>query len=125
MKKLSITILFICLILFSNCYKDKFRELHPNIASNGNTCDTVSAISYSNQIVPIINSNCINCHSAGATPPDLSAYAGVQASAQTSLYSSVIWDGSVSQMPKNSSSKLSICDLTKLRKWIEAGSPNN
>ncbi len=119
---------FIFLLAFTglliSCYKDNFGKLHPQLNAASN-CDTILAISYSTQIVPIINNHCISCHGTGGSFPDLSTYAGVQTSSQSTLYGSVIWDGSASQMPKNSSSKLPICDLTKIKKWIAAGSPNN
>ena len=113
------------LFFLNGCYKDKFRALHPAIISTSNICDSTQTVSYANHIVPIINNNCINCHNTGGTFPDLSTYSGVQSSTQTNLYSSVIWDGTVSPMPQNSTARLPVCDLNKIRRWIAAGAPNN
>lgn len=111
-----------------SCYKDNFRKLHPGIAASNAGCDTLSPISYSAQIVPIINDNCINCHNAGGTLPDLSSYSGVQGATMgkvDKLYGSVVWDGTASQMPKGSSVQIPVCDIRKIKKWIDQGTPNN
>lgn len=112
-----------CLLL-NSCYRDNFEKLHPKAPVPGN-CDTAAAISYSAQIVPIINNYCINCHGAGQTSPDLSTYSGVQSAAQTNLYSSVSWDGNSIPMPQGSSSRIPVCNLAEIRLWIAAGAPNN
>lgn len=122
--KQAVFILFATGLFLSSCYKDNFEKLHPKAPLTG-SCDTTIAISYSAQIAPIINNYCISCHGAGQTLPDLSTYTGVKASAQSNLYSSVSWDGSVPQMPKGSSSRIPVCDLSKIRLWIAAGAANN
>lgn len=117
---------FLMIALCSSCYKRNFKQLHPDKdpATAVQTCDTVGAISYSRQIVPLLNANCNNCHNTGGTSPDLSNYAGVLNSAQNTLYSSVVWDGNASNMPKGLP-KMSDCDVTIIKKWVFAGAPNN
>lgn len=124
--KNSVVLFLLCnLFILGGCYKDKFRALHPDMAQESNICDSSSTVSYSKQIVPIINNYCINCHGANATMPDLSMYSGVKSSTQTNFYGSVVWDGSASLMPKNASSRIPICELVTLKRWISVGAPNN
>ncbi|MEO7444152.1 MAG: hypothetical protein ABIT96_03800, partial [Ferruginibacter sp.] len=67
------------------------------------------------------------CHSGG-TPSggiDLSNYTIVKALALNGrLYGAVTHAPGYSPMPKNAS-KLSACNLSQIRKWIDAGAPNN
>lgn len=137
MKKVYLSILSVGTICFLNsCYYDNFKELRPE-GVIPKPCDSTGVISYSAQIVPILSANCTqSCHFNGATgggPSDLTDYATVSADAAGiitptdggSLYSSVAQDNQfASPMPKNGS-KMSDCDIAKIRKWAAAGAPNN
>jgi hypothetical protein len=116
------------LIFFEGCYYDNFTELHPILTST--VCDTTKVMSFSADIVPVLNNSCgtnNSCHSSSNTSRvDLSTYSGVAAVATNGqLVSSVTWDGSVSNMPQGSSVQISVCDQTKIKKWVAANSPNN
>ena len=127
MKKIQLSILSIATILFLNsCYYDNFKELHPANAIVPSACDTVLAISYSTQIVPIINAACVRCHNSTGSAHDMTTYTSVYNDAITFgyLYNSVAQDGTVQPMPEGAS-KLSDCDITKIKKWVAAGAPNN
>lgn len=106
---------------FNSCYYDKSDLLYPNTA-----CDT-AAVKYSTSVLPILSSNCINCH-GGATPSagiSLDSYAGVKMQVDNGrLWGAVSHSASYSPMPKNSA-KLNNCSLEKIRIWIAAGAPNN
>jgi len=115
-------------LFFTGCYYDNFTELHPSLASG--QCDTSKVMSYSGDVVPILNNSCGTnnaCHSASNTSGyDLTTYAGVKAVVQSyQLYSSITFDGSVPSMPLGSSSPIAKCSITKIKKWIDAGYPNN
>lgn len=117
----------VALLFASGCYYDNFSELHPSLGEN---CDTTHVMSYANDIVPILNNSCgtnNSCHGPSSTASiDLSTYAGVYAKvSDTFLYSSLIWDGNASNMPKNSTTQLSSCSIVKIKKWIDNGAPNN
>ncbi len=105
----------------NSCYYDKSDLLYPNTA-----CDT-AAIKYSTSVLPVLSSNCINCH-GGATPSagiSLDSYAGVKMQVDNGrLWGAVSHSPSYSPMPKNSN-KLNTCSLEKIRIWIAAGAPNN
>ncbi len=116
------------LMYLSSCYKDNLSKLMP---SSGITipCDTSGAISYSAQIVPILQANCgINssCHSSGnISGYNLSTYAGINAVAQNGyLVSAISWTGSVAPMPQNAP-QINSCNIALIEKWVNAGHLNN
>lgn len=116
------------IMAFAGCYYDKYDELHPSTSASG--CDTTSVMSYAANIAPILNTNCgtnNSCHGSSNTSAiDLSAYAGTHAVASNGkLVSCIVWDGNASQMPQGSTNQISICDQTKIKKWVAAGAPNN
>jgi mono/diheme cytochrome c family protein len=88
-------------------------------------CDT-AVFTYSGAILPIINNNCKGCHS-GATPSgnvNLDSYTAVKTAAESGrLYGSVAHLSGYSPMPQGG--KLSDCNITQIRKWIENGTPND
>jgi hypothetical protein len=108
----------------SSCYYDIDEQLYPG---NGN-CDTTAAVNYSSSVKIILtNNNCMGCHSgAGASGGiKLDTYAGVSAVAQNGkLYGSVARLPGYSPMPQGGN-KMSNCDIIKIKKWIDNGSPNN
>ena len=91
------------------------------------TCDS-SQFTYSGQIKPIMETHCLGCHT-GSTDAggfiDLSTYQGVKEQADLeSLLGTINHTTGYSPMPKNSA-KLSDCKIALIRKWIQAGAPNN
>ena len=116
------------LIFLGGCYYDNFNELHPNVSTL--PCDTTHVMSFANDIVPILNNSCgtnNSCHSSVNTSHlNLSTYAGVDNVATNGqLVSCVTWDGTIEAMPKGSSTPISVCDQTKIKKWVAAGALNN
>lgn len=85
-------------------------------------CDTV-AISYSQDIAPIIQANCIRCHAPG----------GEQESSPFTTYNELkqYTDGAIVErvngiggiMPPDGA--ISACDKLKIASWVNAGAPNN
>jgi hypothetical protein len=108
----------------SSCYYDKESQLYP-FSSN---CDTLN-VTYSVTIKTILqNGGCFGCHttpaaSGGNIPLD--TYSGVQAVAQNGkLLGSISHSPGFSPMPQNGG-KLTNCDITKVRAWINKGMLNN
>ena len=131
MKSLLFTLSACLLFLAAGCYYDNNEALHPELLLGGDNCDTTSVISYQVHIVPIMSGSCgsnNSCHNAQGASGGvvLENYAGVKSSVDSGkLLSSITWDGNASQMPKDSPSPLSDCSIAKIRKWIDAGAPNN
>ncbi|MBZ5858687.1 c-type cytochrome [Flavihumibacter profundi] len=124
MKKiLLITGTIILIFSFGSCYYDKAELLYPNI----NSCDTVTSITYTKVIVPIFQQNCYSCH-GGNSPSGVIAmgtYANDKVLATNGkLMGSINHTAGFSAMPQGAA-KLSDCNIAKIRKWVQAGSPNN
>jgi hypothetical protein len=118
----------ICMITFlQSCYYDKADLLYPNSGANGSVCDTAGVISYSQKIVPILQPNCYSCHNTSLPSGGIamSTYATDKAIAVNGkLYGSINHAAGYIAMPQ-SAPKLSTCQLATIKKWVDAGSPNN
>lgn len=94
--------------------------------NNGcSSCDTTS-FKFTETIKPLIQTKCQGCHNPASLGGgiDLSTYAGIKSSAASGkLYGSVTWASGFIKMPQNS--KLPVCEITQIKKWIDAGSLNN
>jgi mono/diheme cytochrome c family protein len=112
--------------LLSGCYYDKAEEVYPQLLLN-NSCDTAGTISYSTHITVVLQNHCLSCHSTASPSGNvtLDTYAGVQAVAASGQFlGSVEHQAGFSQMPSNNP-QLQPCQLTQIRKWVQAGAPNN
>ena len=116
------------IVVATSCYYDNEEYLYPT----DNTilpCDTV-AVSYSLHIAPLIASKCMSCHSVAAAPSAggnvvLEGYANTQkAAASGKLLGAVTQASGYAAMPKNAN-KLSYCQITYIRRWVEGNSLNN
>jgi len=109
------------------CYYDNEQELYPNTG----TCDTTS-VTYSASVAPIIQSNCLSCHSNASSASSgggisLEGHAGLSGyltSNQQLFFNAIRHVGTASPMPKNGGS-LTACQITYIQVWINAGKPNN
>jgi mono/diheme cytochrome c family protein len=114
-------IILLLTLATTGCYYDKEEILYPDTA-----CDT-SAVTYSNSVAAVLSSNCNICH-GGNTPSagiKLDVYSGVKLQVDNGrLLGVVTHNPNYSPMPKNGT-KLSDCNIAKIRKWIAAGAPNN
>jgi hypothetical protein len=114
-------------LVISGCYNYKYDQLFPATA-----CDT-SAVSFSKDIVPIINANCAvsgGCHDAAGAAlsgHDYTSYAGVKAVATYDfIITDITWHPTAghNNMPKNGA-KLPDCDINKIIRWVNEGAPDN
>ncbi len=112
------------IIAVSSCFYDNEEALYPTLNS---TCDTTN-VTFSGKVVPILQNNCLSCHSnamaqSAGNNIALENYADV--SSQASLIStSINPTGAISPMPKNGS-KLKACLITTFDIWVRIGKPNN
>ncbi len=121
MKKRSV-IIFFAIITLSSCYYDNKEDLY---VFYNNQCDTTS-ISYSLDIEPIINAQCLSCHNANSASGNvnLDSYDNVKASGQVgSLYGTITATNGYNIMPE--SGPMILCNIDKIDAWIKAGMPNN
>ncbi len=105
--------------------KNWIKSGAPN-SSNCNTCDT-TAFTFGATVKPMIDKWCVGCHTTNNAGGghDLSSYSGIKQSISTGKFlGSINHTPGFSQMPKGAS-KLSDCELGAIRKWLDAGAPNN
>lgn len=110
--------------VFPSCYYDKAELLYPSTLTG---CDTTSTVTYSAKVVPILQQQCYGCHSIASPAGNIamSTYATDKVIALNGkLYGSISHSSGYSPMPK-SGNKLSNCQIAIIKKWIDAGSPNN
>lgn len=94
-------------------------------------CDTLENISYSNQIQPIIQNNCLSCHNS--TPANggvlLNSYENVRTAVETQrggtslLLGAIRRENGFSAMPPDYN--LSTCDIRIFELWVDQGMPGN
>jgi hypothetical protein len=91
-----------------------------------NMCDA-NSFTYNDAIKVLVANKCQGCHS-GAAPQgsiDLSTYNGLKAKVNDGrLWGAINHQVGFSPMPKNGA-KLSECEIQQVKKWIDAGAPNN
>jgi hypothetical protein len=119
----SIFMLIVFLLSLTSCYNDKEELLYGTTMS----CDTVSAVSYTQKIVPIFQNACYSCHS-GTSPSGAIAMGTFNTdkavAASGRLMGSLHHAAGYSAMPQGAA-KLSTCNIAIIQKWVNAGTPNN
>ncbi len=119
MKRIAVILAFAGLFA-AGCYYDSEEDLYP-----GN-CDTAN-VSYSGDVVPIVNGNCQVCHSTAAALGGvrLEGYDAIKIWVNNGrLLGAIRHEQGFSAMPQNAA-KLSACNIAKIEKWIADGAPNN
>lgn len=108
---------FIC----SACYYDVEEELYLN---TGCATDNVS---YQTTIIPILQNNCLSCHSAAANFGNISleGYDNLRTYIDNGQFLGAIQhQQGFSAMPQNQP-KMADCTIEKISVWINAGALNN
>lgn len=112
-------------VTWTSCFYDKADVVYPSTAV---ACDT-SNVTYSNQIVSILNTECNYCHGSAANSIGggiyLNSYAALKPYVNNgSLLNSILQNGKASPMPKNGA-KMDYCSISKIQSWINKGALNN
>jgi hypothetical protein len=95
--------------------------------AGGPVCDTLSPITYNNQVRAILAANCYECHSSQIQTAGviLDTYSGVKARVDGGLIPGVIRRSpGFKRMPFNRP-QLDECSIRTIEKWVAAGAPNN
>ncbi|MGV3539819.1 MAG: c-type cytochrome [Rufibacter sp.] len=110
------------------CSDDKEEDVQPKVEPEPQpqVCDT-NNVTFSGTVAGILNSNCTSCHNAslangGVT---LDTYAGAKIPAQSGKLLGVINHASGYPAMPQGGAKLSDCNIAKIKKWVDAGAPNN
>ncbi|OJV54599.1 MAG: hypothetical protein BGO31_06430 [Bacteroidetes bacterium 43-16] len=102
------------------CKKDNGADMYPPAGA----CN-ISDISYFNDVVPVIQSKCLDCHSRGLTRYTFATYADVRAAANSGrLVAAITHAPGAPVMPKDGP-KLDSCSIAKIKSWVDAGAPDN
>ena len=126
--KYKATVIICTAILFAvgSCYYDKEQLLYPG-SGNAPCTDTTTAVSYSKNVVPLLQAQCYGCHNSNFPSGNITmgGYTADKAVAQSGkLYGTVTYLPGYSPMPKGSN-KLNNCQISLIKKWVDAGLPNN
>ena len=96
-----------------------------------NTCDTLSTISFSNQVFPIIENNCLSCHNS-STPSggfSLDNYQKISSVVEIERNNVSLLVGVINRLsgfaPMPPYSSLDPCSIRTIELWIEQGYENN
>lgn len=104
----------------------KQGALNNSCEPSGSACIT-NNVSFSITVTSILKTNCIGCHS-GTAPSggiDLSTHANVlKVVSNGKLYGSINHSAGFKAMP-NASTKISSCEISQIKSWIDAGALNN
>jgi hypothetical protein len=110
-------------LLLVGCYQDNEEELYGKIV-----CVDPPTITFSSTINGILQSyTCITCHNANTQSGgvNLVGYDNVKISVfNKSLMGAITHQAPFKPMPENLP-PMSICDINKVRAWINVGAPNN
>lgn len=109
------------LAVLSSCYYDSEEDLYPELG-----CST-DDMSYVNDILPIIDQNCMVCHSASANfgGVTLEGYDALKIWVDNGRFlGSIRRDPGFSPMPQGQPQILQ-CNIEKIESWINDGAPNN
>lgn len=119
MRIVSILALIAVIVGVSSCYYDNVEELYGT-----SPCD-VTAVSWTADIQPMIQQNCVGCHSgAGASAGlDLSTYTAVKTHSSNLVNRMNKPNGDPLLMPP--SGPLSNCTLNQMDAWVASGAPEN
>ncbi len=106
--KTKLAILSLATFSFLSCTKDK-------------TSDCTEQISFSTQVLPMIQNNCVSCHDVGATAPTLTTHAEISANA-TSVLNTL--NGTPVLMPQGGPA-LNDSLIKQFSCWIDQGKLDN
>ena len=117
--------IILCVLIgfsLSSCYYDKKDVLYPE----GANCTTEN-VSFSQTVWPILNNNCVSCHSGpnasgGITMGNYNEL--IVAVNGGRFIGSIKHEAGFSSMPKNAP-KLNDCNINQIDAWIAQGMLNN
>ena len=126
-----IGILGLCTLLFTGCFYDNEEELYPEETSQNpnepaTACDTAS-VSFTQAVFPIIQSNCLPCHSASQASGGviLAEHRDILVEVNSGRLIGVITHSpGFSPMPRNAS-QLPDCEIITIQAWINQGAEDN
>ena len=114
------------MLMLASCYYDKADLLYPP-TNQVTVCDTATATSYAQKVVPLLQQYCYGCHSGGSPSGgiQMGTYNTDKAIALSgSLIGTISYANGYSPMPSGAP-KFTDCQIAIIQQWINASSPNN
>jgi hypothetical protein len=120
-KWIAFILILVGIMSFSGCYYDDEDNLYPLAGS----CDTTN-VTYSGTISLIMSGNCNSCHGGSSPQANIKtdSYTDLKIVVDNGKFWAAVNHESAFPMPKDLP-KLSDCDLSKIRIWIDGGALNN
>ena len=108
-------------VFISGCYYDNKEDLYPKVVCN------ITSVTYSGNVEKIIRSNCYSCHSSAAqlANVNLEGYPNLKVYADNGKLAGVIQHQSGFAAMPQGAAKLSDCDISVIKTWINNGTVNN
>lgn len=121
--KISIAITLLVGVFISSCYYDNAEEMYQNLPKD---CD-LTAISFNQDIAPIISQNCGGCHGANFPSGGLSLtnYAQISNAANSGKLVDRISRQTGDPLVMPQGGPMIKCNIDKIDAWVKAGAPNN
>ena len=117
-------LIFLCLAVsffISSCYYDNEEDLYPE-----NTCKT-EAMSYSNDVLPILEDNCYSCHDQASSQGGvtLEGYTNLKVYVDNGkLLGAIKHEPGFPAMPQGAP-QLGECQIAKIEAWVDQGASDN
>lgn len=115
-------LLVVFLGLLQSCYWDNEEDLYPVVTG----CDTTN-VTYSGTVAVILDDNCVSCHNSSFAQGSvvLDNYNDLKVVVDNGrFWGAVNHENGYTPMPQNLP-KLNVCDLKKIRTWIDGGALND
>lgn len=119
----------VLLAFVTACTKSNEEDERTDSPNNGgsNNCNTAN-MRFATDIVSILQTNCYACHSSAnlaVSGISLEGYSNVKARVDDGrLLGAITHASGYSPMPQGGP-KLTDCNISKIRSWINSGAPNN
>jgi hypothetical protein len=105
-------------LFFASCNFEKGSQI-----SELTECDTITQITYSNFIEPLMDKNCSRCHNARSGNLILCSYPELSPIIESGKFLGALYHAHGFKPMPLDSVKLDSCTLKKIKLWVENGAP--
>jgi hypothetical protein len=119
----SISLIIGVFAILGSCKKTTITSQSTNVNQNSNSCSDTINVSYSKQIQPILNTNCVRCHDA-ETGQNLTTYQTTLPFAKAGIIEGCI-TGKPDFILMPPANKMDSCTIQTIQAWIRQGMKDN
>ena len=110
---------FYLILIFSFFCGACLTNVEEQIETDPTALDPCATITFSMNVKPIIDTNCIQCHGSGDNFPNLTSYNGISANAE------LVKSETVSRRMPQTSVGLTNDEISAISCWVDAGALND